>query len=71
MPPKDEVGDRNRIHIDDLVRICLTASEHGSGDLFNVADGCPMRTNEYYSLVAVVWDYLQLQYLLSFPIQNI
>lgn len=55
LPPKDEVGYTNRIHVDDLVRICLTASEQESGGLFNVADGCPMRMNDYYRLAAEVW----------------
>ena len=55
LPPKDEVGYTNRIHVDDLVRICLAAARYESGDLFNAADGCPMRMNEYYSLVAEIW----------------
>ena len=55
LPKKDKVGYTNRIHVEDLVRICMSASEHESGDLFNVADGCPLRMNEYYNFVAEVW----------------
>jgi nucleoside-diphosphate-sugar epimerase len=43
----------NRIHQDDLARICRAAAERGaSGALFNVADGRPGTMTDYFKSVA-------------------
>jgi nucleoside-diphosphate-sugar epimerase len=43
----------NRIHIDDLARICLAAGEKGAdGDIFNVSDGHPTTMTHYFNAVA-------------------
>ena len=48
----------NRIHADDLARICLAALERGKdGDIFNVSDGSPSTMTAYFKAAA---DYLGL-----------
>jgi nucleoside-diphosphate-sugar epimerase len=43
----------NRIHVDDLARICLAAADRGEpGDLFNVGDGCRGTMTDYFNAVA-------------------
>jgi len=43
----------NRIHSDDLSRICLAALERGKdGDIFNVSDGAPCTMTEYFNAAA-------------------
>ncbi len=43
----------NRIHADDLARVCLAAAEKGmNGDIFNVSDGHPGTMTEYFNAVA-------------------
>jgi nucleoside-diphosphate-sugar epimerase len=43
----------NRIHVDDLVQACLAAMERGRpGRAYNVADGHPTTSAEYYQLLA-------------------
>jgi nucleoside-diphosphate-sugar epimerase len=43
----------NRIHADDLVRVCLAAAERGEdGDIFNVSDGHPGTMTEYFNAAA-------------------
>ncbi len=43
----------NRIHQDDLARICVAAAERGvAGDVFNVADGHPGTMSQYFLDVA-------------------
>ena len=41
----------NRIHVDDLVQVCLTALEHGNG-IYNVSDGHPASMTAYFNAVA-------------------
>lgn len=49
----DESPLSNRIHADDLARICLAAAEwSGSGDLINVSDGETMTMTAYFDAVA-------------------
>ncbi len=55
LPPKEDVGYTNRIHVDDLVQVCLAAARYEACGLFNAADGTPMRMNDYYKLVAEIW----------------
>ena len=54
-PPERQIGYTNRIHVDDLVQVCLAASMPNVSGVFNVADGCPMRMNQYFNLVAEIW----------------
>ncbi|HMN02274.1 MULTISPECIES: SDR family oxidoreductase [Geobacter] len=43
----------NRIHSDDLARICLAAAERGEdGDIFNVSDGHPTTMTAYFDACA-------------------
>ena len=50
--PEDS-PETNRIHSQDLVRICLAAMERGEpGDIFNVCDGQPGSMSEYFTAVA-------------------
>lgn len=49
----EESGPGNRIHADDLARICLAAAERGEGgDIFNVSDGNHCSMTEYFNMVA-------------------
>ncbi|MCM2359033.1 MAG: SDR family oxidoreductase [Geobacteraceae bacterium] len=48
----------NRIHADDLARVCLAAAEKGEdGDLFNVSDGHPTTMTHYFDAVADLLGY--------------
>lgn len=48
-----ESGPSNRIHADDLARICLAAAEKGeNGDIFNVSDGHPSSMTTYFNACA-------------------
>ncbi len=43
-----EAGVHNRIHVDDLARICIAALEHAAPEpLYNVADGAPTSTSAF------------------------
>lgn len=49
----DEAGPSNRIHADDLARVCWAAAEKGeAGDIFNVSDGHPSSMTDYFNAVA-------------------
>jgi len=53
LPPSEEIGFTNRIHVDDLVTIMLAAADRGSdGAIFNVADGAPCSTRDWFEQVA-------------------
>jgi nucleoside-diphosphate-sugar epimerase len=49
-----EAGPGNRIHVDDLVRVCVAAgtSPAAANRLYNVGDGNPASTTEYFRTVA-------------------
>ena len=48
-----EAGVTNRIHVDDLARICLAALEHPSPEgCYNVADGHPTSTADFLRALA-------------------
>jgi nucleoside-diphosphate-sugar epimerase len=48
-----ECGYTNRIHVEDLVRICLAAAEKGEADnVYNVSDGHPGNMTQYFNAVA-------------------
>jgi nucleoside-diphosphate-sugar epimerase len=50
---EDEAPFTNRIHADDLARVCLAAAEKGEdGDVFNVSDGRAGSMTEYFNAVA-------------------
>jgi len=43
----------NRIHIDDLVQVCLAAmARGGDGEIYNVSDGAPGNMTDYFNRVA-------------------
>jgi nucleoside-diphosphate-sugar epimerase len=43
----------NRIHADDLARICVAAEKYGrDGEIYNVSDGCDSNMTEYFFQVA-------------------
>ena len=41
----------NRIHVDDLVQVCLKTLEHGKG-IYNVSDGQPASMTDYFNACA-------------------
>ena len=48
----------NRIHQDDLARVCLAAAVKGEdGDIFNVSDGHPTTMTHYFNAVADLLGY--------------
>ena len=50
---EEEALPSNRIHADDLSRICLIALEKGKdGAVFNVSDGCPTTMTSYFNAAA-------------------
>ncbi len=56
LPPRQQCGYTNRIHVDDLVQICRLAGESKTCGTFNVSDGTPMRMIDYFDLVAEIWS---------------
>jgi nucleoside-diphosphate-sugar epimerase len=50
---ESEAPYTNRIHIDDLVRVCLAAlARGGDGEVYNVSDGAPGNMTDYFNQVA-------------------
>jgi len=50
---EEEAPFSNRIHIDDLVTVCLAAMERGqSGEVYNVSDGHPTTMTDYFDRLA-------------------
>ncbi|GFO54737.1 NAD(P)-dependent oxidoreductase [Geomonas sp. Red276] len=50
---EEECMPTNRIHADDLARICLAALERGeNGEIFNVSDGHPTSMTSYFDAAA-------------------
>jgi nucleoside-diphosphate-sugar epimerase len=50
---EEECGYTNRIHVEDLVNICVTAAEVGEGTrVYNVSDGHPGTMTAYFFAVA-------------------
>ena len=47
-----EAGWSNRIHVDDLAAAAVACAGHGAGGIYNVADGRPSTTAEYYDALA-------------------
>lgn len=53
LPPSHEIGFSNRIHVDDLVAVLIAAARRAQhGDIFNVADGTPSSTRDWFESVA-------------------
>ena len=51
----EECGFTNRIHADDLARICVVAMNRAkNADIFNVTDGSPGTISEYLKAAAQV-----------------
>ncbi|MCL4315783.1 MAG: SDR family oxidoreductase [Gammaproteobacteria bacterium] len=48
---REEAAYTNRIHADDLARVCMAAMEHGSG-IYNVCDGEHGAMTDYFNAVA-------------------
>lgn len=47
----------NRIHQDDLAKICIAAAEHGNaGEVYNVSDGQPSTMSRYFKDIAKAHD---------------
>lgn len=50
---EEEAPWTNRIHIDDLVQVCIAAMERGrNGEVYNVCDGHPSSMTDYFNRVA-------------------
>ena len=47
-----ESGFTNRVHIHDLVRVCVAAGERGDAGIYNVSDGSPGTMTGYFNAVA-------------------
>lgn len=52
----EDSGFTNRIHVDDLANICITAMERGEG-IYNVSDGIPGTMAEYFISLAEALGY--------------
>ncbi|HZV81345.1 MAG TPA: SDR family oxidoreductase [Geobacteraceae bacterium] len=63
-----EAGYSNRIHADDLARVCLAAIEKGEdGDIFNVCDGQTSKMTDYFNAIT---DQLGLPRLPQVPLSE-
>lgn len=50
---EDESSLTNRIHLEDLARVCVAATDNGQdGDIYNVSDGHPTTMTSYFMAVA-------------------
>lgn len=50
---EEEAPYSNRIHEDDLARICVAAAQHGrAGQVYNVSDGNPSSMTDYFNKTA-------------------
>lgn len=64
LPAAKDCGYTNRIHIEDLVEICVRAMERESvTGIFNVSDGTPGTMREYFDAVADALGYPRLPVL--------
>jgi len=58
MVPPEQAPVTNRIHVDDLARICVAAARRGrDGEIYNVSDGTAGNMTDYFDAVA---DFLGL-----------
>lgn len=50
---EEEAPFSNRIHIDDLVEVCVAAMQRGGdGEIYNVSDGHPSTMTDYFTRIA-------------------
>lgn len=64
LPAADDCGFTNRIHVDDLVEICVRAmAEPALTGVFNVSDGNPGTMREYFDRLADTLGYARLPVL--------
>jgi nucleoside-diphosphate-sugar epimerase len=50
---EEEAGYTNRIHADDLARVCIAAMDRApAGAVYNVSDGQPGTMTQYFNAVA-------------------
>lgn len=50
---EEEAPFSNRIHVDDLVSVCMAAMAHGrAGEIYNVSDGQPSTMTDYFDRIA-------------------
>lgn len=49
---EEESPFTNRIHADDLARVCLAAAERGAPGVYNISDGHPTTMTHYFNRVA-------------------
>jgi len=64
MPAADDCSYTNRIHVDDLVEVCVQAMDQcGVTGVFNVSDGTPGTMREYFDRVADALGYERLPVL--------
>jgi len=63
-----EAGYTNRIHADDLARICLAALDRGEdGDIFNICDGETGKMTDYFNAIT---DLLGMERLPQVPLSE-
>lgn len=66
LPPASQCPYTNRIHADDLAKVCVAAAERGqAGSVYNVSDGAPSTMVEYFCRVA---DYAGLPHPPTVPL---
>lgn len=64
LPAADDCGFTNRIHVDDLVEICVRAmAEPELTGVFNVCDGAPGTMRDYFDQLADTLGYARLPVL--------
>lgn len=64
LPAAQDCGFTNRIHVDDLVEVCVRAmAEPALAGLFNVSDGRPGTMREYFDRLADALGYARLPVL--------
>ncbi len=64
MPAAKDCGYTNRVHIDDLVEVCVRSmTRPGLAGVFNVSDGTPGTMREYFDAVADALGYERLPVL--------
>lgn len=54
---EEEAPYSNRIHADDLARVCIAAADRGrAGELYNISDGQPTTMTDYFYRIADALD---------------
>jgi len=64
LPAAEDCGFTNRIHVDDLVEVCVRAmAQDGLAGVFNVSDGSPGTMRDYFDRLADALGYARLPVL--------